>query len=1171
MFTHLHVHSHYSLLDATSKIESLLDACKARGMGALALTDHGNLFGAIEFYTKARQAGVKPLVGCEVYVAPGSRKDREANADGETYSHLVLLARDLKGWKNLIKLVSASYLEGFYYRPRIDREILSRHAEGLTGLAACLKGDVARNVLLGRDEEAEHAARELDEILGRGNFYLEVQNHGLAEQQKVNEWVFAFGKRAKFPVVATNDVHYIDREDALVHDVLLCIGTGKMLKDERRKRYSGDQFYFKGPEEMAQAFPGNPEALERTAEAADRCSLVLPVGEVHFPRFDSGHPEGNPAFLRELCEKGMERRYGERAGTKELKARLNHELEVIGKQGFVNYFLIVWDFVRFSKDKGIPVGPGRGSAAGSVVSYALGITELDPLKYDLLFERFLNPGRNDPPDIDIDFCENRRGEVIRYVRDRYGEENVCQIITFGRMLARAAVRDVGRVLDVPLPDVDSLAKKIPAGVTLADALEQETELVDRCNADPNARRIVDIARKLEGLCRHASVHAAGVVISDKPLSEYVPLYSSKGDVTTQFSMNDLGAIGLLKMDFLGLKNLTIIAKTLENIRTVRGETVDLQKIPLDDPEAYALLSRGDTTGIFQLESSGMRDLLQKMKPDRFEDLIATIAIYRPGPLRSGMADSFVEVKHGRKKAEYLHPDLQPILEETHGMILYQEQAMRIANRFGGLSLTDADHLRKAMSKKKEELMAKFREKFVSGAVAGGKSREIAEKVFEQINHFAGYGFNKSHSAAYAVLSLQTAWLKAHYLVEYQAALLTCRGDKIEDIVKHVEDCRRSGIDILRPDVNESAADFAVVAGGIRFGLSAVKNVGDKAVEAIVAARSAKGPFASLFDFCRRVDLQAANKKVLETLVQAGAFDSLGPSRAALAAGLEHAMQAGAGVQSDRAAGQMTFFDTFQDDRGFRDEALPALPEWSEIEKLAREKEVLGFYLTSHPLARHEKEIRCFSDAAVQEILSSPVDGAIVAGGMIAGLKERRVKNGKNAGRKFAAFHLEDLTGVVEAVAFPDVYDRLKNLIAEDRVVFLKARVERREGTVSLYVDDLVPLEMARTALAERLVLTLGPAGVPDETLQGIRRLLQTHRGSCQVFIEFFDPSGRRIVLRAGDEFRVAPSEALDKALDALLGQGHVRWSRSKNEHRIPETPAPARAPEPDPLPAESPE
>ncbi len=1145
MFVHLHVHSHYSLLDAACKIDDLLKACKAHGMPACALTDHGNLFGAVEFYTKAREAGIKPIVGCEVYMAPGSRFERERGADGDSFYHLVLLAKDLEGYRNLSKLVSAGYQEGFYYKPRIDKEILATHAAGLIGLSACLKSEVLRHFLLGREEEAERSIFELSEILGRENYYLEMMDHGIPEQKKANAWLAEMSKKTGLGLVVTNDIHYMDRSDSVAHDVLLCIGTGKTLSDEKRRRYSSDEFYFKSGEEMARLFPDHPEAVSRTKEVADRCNLVLPLGEHHYPVFESDHPGGSGPHLRALCEAGVRDRYKEGAGSEEVVSRLERELSVIDKQGFVNYFLIVWDFVRFARSEGIPVGPGRGSAAGSIVAYSLGITDIDPLKYDLLFERFLNPGRNEPPDIDIDFCERRREEVIRYVRDKYGERNVCQIITFGKLLARAVVRDVGRVLEVPLPEVDALAKKIPMGVGLRQALEQEPELEDRYRTDPKIKQLIDIAERLEGLCRHASTHAAGVVISDKPLTEYVPLYVSKGEVTTQFDMNHLVMIGLLKMDFLGLKNLTIIDKTLSNVRASRGETVDLASIPVDDADTYALISRGETVGIFQLESSGMRDLMQKLKPDVFEDLIAAIAIYRPGPLGSGMVDSFVAVKHGRQKAQYLHPELEPILKETHGMILYQEQAMRITNRLAGFSLVDADHLRKAMSKKKEALMAEYREQFVEGAVERGKNREVAEKIFEQIRHFAGYGFNKSHSAAYAVLSYQTAYLKAHVPAEFMAGLLSVRADNTDSVVKLVEECRRMGIDVLPPDINESREDFTVVGGHIRFGLAAVKGVGDKAVQAVTKVREAGGPFASLFDFCRRIDMQAVNRKSVETLILAGAFDQLGPSRASLATGLESAYEAGTLAQTDRAAGQMTFFDTFEEKDGFTNDTLPDVPEWPERERLAHEKETLGFYLTSHPLARHERDLKAFSDATIQELDEGEWESPVLVGGMISSPSVKRVKSGKNAGRPFAVFQLADLTGGLEAVAFPDAYEKLKNIILEDAIVFVKGRLDRKGGGLSLYADEIIPVEHGRDLLADRVVISLGHTGLGEDVLRALKNVIQENPGTCRVHFEFLDPSGRRILLEVDEDFNTAPGASLEAGVKTVLGDGHLRYARSR--------------------------
>ena len=971
-FVHLHCHSHYSLLDGAASLDKLVQRAVDHGMNALAITDHGNLHGALEFYSKARNAGINPIIGYEAYIAPKSRFVKEGGTVKESSYHLTLLARDATGFRNLVRMASAAYLEGFYRKPRIDKQLLEDHNEGIMCLSGCVSGELSRALL--RNQGTERAWDEALEVaqwfhqLFDDRYYIEIQNNGVSIQQQALVGSVEIAERLGIPLVATSDCHYVDPQDALAQDVMLCINMGKFRSDSSRMKMDGDQYFLRSPAEMYEAFPEHADAVARSQEIADQVDIDLELGKRHFPTYAIPNEQSPEDYLLQLCLEGLRERY---AGDEEMcpqgelaprvLERLDHELNVINTLGFANYFLIVWDFVREARDVGIPA-TARGSGVGALVSFALYLSHVCPLRYDLLFERFLDPSRKEAPDIDIDFCKERRGEIIRYVKDKYGESNVAQIGTFGTLAARAALRDVGRVMGIPLVRVNQVIQMVPEdlGITIEKALEKSADLKTTYESDAEVREMIDIAQRIEGLARNVGTHAAAVVIADRPLTEYVPLarVAGKTDIITQWAMNEVEAAGLLKMDFLGLRNLTILSKAVDLIEQTTGERIDPQNFPLEDEETFALLCRGETKGIFQLESGGIRDLLQKMKPDHFHDIIATNALYRPGPLEGGMVDDYVAVKHGRKEAVYKHEVLKDVLSETHGVMVYQEQVMRILNRLGGIELAGAYTCIKAISKKKEALIAQNYEKFIAGAVEKGMAEKEADEIWNLIIKFAGYGFNKSHSTAYALIAYQTAFLKAHYPVEFMAALLTGdipgRNFKRKDaLVEHWEDCQRMGITVVAPDVNTSDVEFSVADGKIFFGLSAIKACGGGAAEAIVAERKAQGPFRDLFDFCERIDAGSCNRATLETLIRAGAFDSFKARRSQLLAIVDRALQSGAAAAADRRSGQMSLFGDEPQATTAATVDLPEIPEMEEREKLTLEKEVLGFYLTSHPLAEHQ--------------------------------------------------------------------------------------------------------------------------------------------------------------------------------------------------------------------------
>ena len=1019
-FVHLHVHTNYSLLDGACEIDRLARRLSELGMKSCAITDHGAMYGVIDFYKKMLAYGIKPIIGAEVYMAERIMQDKEPGVDDEQY-HLVLLAKDIQGYKNLMKLVSLGFTEGFYYKPRIDMDILAKYSEGLIALSGCLAGRIPSLLLKGNFDEAKNIALQLNSIFGQDNFFIEVQDHGLLDQRRIINDLIRLSQETGIPLVATNDVHYIQKEDALAQDVLMCIQTGKTLDEENRMKFESSEFYLKSPEEMASLFSYIPEALENTIRIAESCNVTLDFGTIHLPSFRV--PEGltEDEYLNRLCYKGARERYPEITG--EIKQRLDYELETIKKMGYSSYFLIVWDFINFARQNGIMVGPGRGSAAGSLVAYCLYITNIDPLKYNLLFERFLNPERISMPDIDVDFCYERRQEVIDYVVRKYGQDRVAQIVTFGTMAARAAIRDVGRVMGYPYGEVDRIAKMVPAelGITIENALTLNPELKKLYEENERIRRLIDIAKDLEGFPRHASTHAAGVVISKDPIVEHVPLHKlGDSNVTTQYTMTALEELGLLKMDFLGLRTLTVIRDAINIIRRTKNVEINLDKLPLDDKKVYEMLSQGNTAGVFQLESTGMRNLLKELRPETFQDVAAIIGLYRPGPLGSGAAEDFIKSKNGLKPIKYLHPKLEPILSETYGIILYQEQAMKIAQELAGFSLAQADILRKAMGKKQQDVMAAQRESFVNGCVKNGIDKVTAEKIFDEISYFAGYGFNKAHSAAYAVIAYQTAYLKAHFPVEYMAALLTSVIDNSDKVAHYINECRHLGIKVLPPDINESYESFTVVSDKIRFGLTAVKNVGHNVARAIIMARKSEGKFTSFTDFVEKVSGDL-NKKALESLIKSGAFASIGAKRSQLLAIYEDTLTR---IQKEQRQGMKNQISLFQilDDTASYGESLPDVPEFPSAELLAMEKDMLGIYLSGHPLSEFERELSENVTFYLGDKNNDNIDKKeVLVGGIITGIQTKATRN-----ESIMAFiNIEDLTGSMEAIVFPTVLKNTK--------------------------------------------------------------------------------------------------------------------------------------------------
>ena len=1163
-FVHLHLHTEYSLLDGACHVDELVDEAVRQGMKAMAITDHGNMFGAVAFHDACLEKGLKPILGCEVYVAPGSRHEKSGGGIQEAYHHLTLLSRDEEGYHNLVRLVSIGYTEGFYHRPRIDKDVLARHSAGLIGLSGCLTGEIASHLSAGAEEAALRAAGTLSDVFGPDRFYLEVMDHGIEEQSRVNQGLYRLHVRTGLPLVATNDAHYLRRDDHQAHDVLLCIGSGKKVHETERLRFDTQEFYLKTPREMALAFPDHPEALANTVKISEMCGFTLKQA-ASLPAFDV--PPGFTAdgYFEKMTRDGFDER---RKTLEPLAAagrlrhpltayaeRLEREIGVIHRVGFAGYFLIVWDFIRYARERRIPVGPGRGSAAGSLVAYALRITDIDPIENDLIFERFLNEERISPPDIDIDFCENRRGEVIEYVTRRYGRENVAQIITFGTMKAKAVVRDVGRVLDMSYAEVDKIAKMIPFDLkmTLDRALEESPPLKDAYQKEPRVKELVDISRRLEGTTRHASTHAAGVVIAPRPLTEFVPLFKgTTADLTTQFDMKGVERIGLLKMDFLGLRTLTLIDNCVKMIEAQTGAQVDPDHLPQDDPKTYDLFTQGKTSGLFQFESDGMRDILRRFKPDRLEHLTALNALYRPGPMQ--MIEDFIRRRHGQTRVTYEVPQLETILSGTYGVMVYQEQVMQIASALAGFTMGEADILRKAMGKKKADVMAAQMQQFLAGSQSRGVPPKKARKIWDHMEQFAGYGFNKSHSAAYALLAYQTAYLKANYPEFFMAALLTSERANTDKMVQYIGECREMGLRVLPPDVNQSDIYFTVVpgatagGGSIRFGLAAIKNVGEGAVEAVLLARKGE-PFRSLYDFCERVDLKAVNRRVVESFIKSGSFDSLDPRRSALFAAIDRCMEAGQKSQRDREQGQSNLFGMLGGDPGSPppEEHIPDAPPWGEGERLGYEKESLGFFITGHPLERFRSELAQWASATTGRLLELGDGREVSVGGIITALRLIKTKKGD----RMASFVLEDLDGGAEALVFPETYKKVAGRLAEDQVVLVKGRAEvLDEGKARLLVSEVLSLEQAKLAEARYVTIRVPMSAWDRAKGERLRDILGSHRGDCPVTLELVRPGAYDVAIAPSTYFRVRPGALLREEVEALLGPGSLLLARTNGALRL---------------------
>src|SRR5216684_311671 len=1115
-FVHLHLHSDYSLLDGACDVEKLCHRVKELGMPAVAMTDHGNIFGAVHFVNAAKTAGIKPIVGCELYVCKkDDHRIERTPPDGDTYNHLLVLAENEEGYRNLVKITSEASLHGFYYKPRVSKKFLAQHSRGLIGLSGCLKGEVAERLMEGKYEAARHAAATYRDIFGKDNFYLEIQDQGLAMEHRIHPGLFQLEKEMGLPLVATNDSHYLCEEDAHAQDVMLCIQTGKSIHDTGRMKFEGTQFFVKSHDQMYRVFKDSPEVVARTLDIADRCNLRLEKVATPFPEFEVPPGFTLDSYFVHVTREGFARRLEtlrplEQQGKlkhpmSDYEQRLERELTIIQQMKFSGYFLIVWDFIRYAKERDIPVGPGRGSAAGSLVSYALGITDLDPLQHELLFERFLNPERVSLPDIDIDFCMNRRGEVINYVTQKYGRENVAQIITFGTMAAKAAIKDVGRAMDIPYNDVDRIAKMIPTTlyITLEQALKDSPPLQAAYDSEPQVRELLDTARKLEGLVRNSGVHAAGVVISPKPLTELVPLHKTKNDeIVTAYDMTAIEKMGLLKMDFLGLTTLTIVDDALKLIQQRHG-AIDLDKIPLDDAQTYEkVFHTGLTSGIFQFESGGMTDVLRRYKPSSIEDLTALNALYRPGPIQGGMIDDFIERKWGRRKVEYELPELEVILKETLGVIVYQEQVMQIANTLAGFSLGEADLLRRAMGKKDPEVMAKQRERFVKGGVEHGHPEKKITKLFDLMEQFAGYGFNKSHSAAYALLAYQTAYLKTHHPVEFMAALLTSQSGNTDNVVKYINECREMGIPVEPPDINISDAFFTPHDNAIRFGLAAVKNVGRTAIESILAARKEPGRFRSIYEFCEKVDLRLLNKRVVESLIKSGAMDAFG-HRSQIMAVLDKAIERAQKTQRDAESGQHGLFGVFQQEESQpQEDRLPDTPDWDEHTRLANEKEILGFFITGHPLDKYREkleDLRALSTAELAAMKSSTgKDENLCTAGIITNLRVLKSKKGDF----YAQAALEDLAGSIEMLVFPDAYRKLQDKVKMEVPVLIRGGVRIEEGAnPKLTVNDITPLEEARVPLPRSLRIRIPLEKASETTVDDLHLLFSQRKGEAKVLFD----------------------------------------------------------------------
>ncbi len=1184
-FVHLHVHTHYSLLDGACKVPQLVSRVKSLGMDACAITDHGCMFGVVEFFAECKKQGIKPILGMEAYMAPGDRRDR-TTAHGESAYHLLLLAQDLEGYKNLIKLSSLAYREGFYYKPRIDKEILREFSKGLIGTSACLGGEVCSAFMKRDGKAARSVAETYVDIFGPDRFYIEVQKQGLKEQDMCNPELADLGKKLGVGLVATNDVHFLNKEDHHAHDVLCCISMGRLVNDENRLKYPSE-LYLKSPEEMRVAGLNQwDQALENTGRIAASCNLDLDFSGRHAPVYHVPKEKINtkavfpsapmPAeqmkederYLRQLCEEGLVWRYGSADIAPEIRARLEHELKIICMKNFCSYFLIVWDFCNYARDNGIPVG-ARGSGVGTMVGYLLGLCNVDPLRYNLLFERFMDPSRNEMPDIDIDICQDGRQRVIEYVREKYG--HVAQIITFGTLAAKAACKDVGRVLGVPLSEIDKLTKLIPGtpGMTLDKAMKQNPELAELYQSNPTIQEVIDLARKLEGLCRNAGCHAAGVIIADQPLDDVVPLYKDKDDnILTQFEGPIAEKCGLLKMDFLGLRTLSTLTRAVNLVKQTRGIDIDLEKVNLSDSAVFQLFQRGETRGVFQFESGGMQDLLMKMAPDRVEDLIAANALYRPGPME--LIPTYCNRKHGREAVPQVHPIMDEILAETYGIMVYQEQVMQIFNQLGGIELSNAYKLIKAISKKHVDVIAKFKPQFIEGTMGKGVGKEKAEEIFDLILRFGGYGFNKSHSTRYAIVAYQTAYMKVYHPVEYMAALLTYEMGSTEKVVEYIEECRRMalldgtrGIEVLPPDVNASQTDFTPVyvdqeapkrkrgkaakasgekRGVIRFGLAAVRGVGTMADDGMIAERQGKGPFRSLYDFCERVDSRLVTRATLEALIKCGAFSSINPKRAPLLNAMERAVEMGQQFQNDRRSGQLNMFggqdSTASSAAGA---SLPDMEELPNAELLKFEKELLGFYITSHPLTEHQSTIGRYTTVGTQEASACQEGVEVTIGGMVSRVKKTITKNGRSAGMAMAMITLEDLEGSIDGVLFAETFAEVNakhpGAIASESIVFIKGKLDKRREAPSVVVNEVIPVDAAVERLTTGLLVHLDRQRHSADTISQLKPILGQYAGRLPVYMEVAMPDQQRVIVKVNGDGGIRASADLVGDIDRLIGNG----------------------------------
>ncbi len=1139
-FVHLHCHTDYSLLDGACDIKKLMRVVKRQEMPAIAMTDHGNLFGAVEFYNEAASQGIHPVIGCEVYVSQQGHKTR---SDSDRYNHLVLLAENQEGYKNLINLISIGYLDGFYYKPRIDKDLLARHSKGLIAMSACLRGDINETILADRYDHATRLANQYVDLFGSGNFFLEMQDHGLDQDKLVLPAIRRMSSETGIPLVVTNDAHYLEHDDVRAHEILLCIQTGKTMSDPNRMRFSTPDFYVKSRAEMMSLFGEVEDALDRTWDIAQRCHVKLEKVTDPFPRFDVPQDHTADSFFAQIAREGFEKRRIRLEALRqqgrlkhdlpEYVERLESEIRMIQQMKFSGYFLIVWDFIRFAKQRGIPVGPGRGSAAGSLVGYSMEITDIDPLEYGLLFERFLNPERISMPDIDIDFCTNRRGEVIQYVTEKYGREQVAQIITFGTLAAKAAIKDVGRVLDMSFAEVDRISKLVPRqlNIKLEQAIE-DPELKAVAAKEPRVKEVLDISIKLEGVCRNAGMHAAGVVISSIPLRELVPLFvTNKNEIVTQYDMIGLENLGLLKMDFLGLTTLTIIEQALKLIEKYCGEKLVIEDLPLDDAETYQkVFSTGCTSGVFQFESAGMQDILRRYQPNRIDDLCALNALYRPGPIQGGMIPDFIDRKHGRKPIVYDLPELKEILEETYGVIVYQEQVMKISHKLAGYSLGDADILRKAMGKKKAEEMANQRERFITGANQLGFPPKKIAKIFDLMEQFAAYGFPKAHSAAYAYLAYVTAYLKTHYSVEFISAVLTSEAGNMDKVVKYINECREMGIRVLPPDVNQSDLNFTPAGDAIRFGLGAVKNIGQGAVEAIVAAREDGGVFTSIYNFCERVNLGNVNRRVVESLIRAGALDSTGANRAQLTEAIDRALESGMRASRDRAMGQHGLFGLFPDELK-TEYPLANLPDWTMEQKLAGEKEVLGIYVSGHPLDRFKDKVADlathFTDRLEDLDKNTPV--------ALCGILTNIVRKTNREGKYWAALKVDDRRGAADAMVFANKYEELLPSLREDAAVFIRASVLPEEGgPPKLSIQEMVKLEDARVDLPSLISIRIWLKDeVSSEKANALNELFVRKRGATEVRLRLEKPRDFSVVMDVASKVR--PDREFRAEIEKICG------------------------------------